>query len=398
MLIYIRLDNYRIVGIAYKKITKGRLPVINYQVVWKGPVLQSTGIGTASREYVLALHRQGIDLKAATSRNWLARSSSKPRVLIYHGLPHRLDFNKARKHFKYIMLNTVWETTKIPTNWFPHINRYDAVCVPSVQNKTALRNSGVKVPVFIVPHGVHTQKYSPLNKKLSLPVPKNSFVFVSVFTFQHRKNPEVLLRAYWEEFSSKDRVALVIKTNGFNSLENSQWIRNRIYAYKKRRGVRSNTAPIQLITNRTSSEKLKGLYTAANAFVLPTRGEGVGLPFLEALASGIPVIATRWGGHMDFLTDRNSFLINYQLKPTTSSMKHAISRSFSSLFAQKGQRWAEPVIGHLRKQMRFAYEHPALCRKKGMQGRRDMHKHSWNRAGLAMKRAVEQVIRSKRRR
>ncbi|WP_243767070.1 glycosyltransferase [Paenibacillus agricola] len=264
-----------------------------------------------------------------------------------------------------------------------------------MQNWTALKNSGVKIPVFIVPHGVNTQTFSPTNKKLSLPIPKNSFVFVSVFTFQHRKNPETLLRAYWEEFSSKDRVALVIKTKGFGGYETGQWIKNRINAYKKKRGFRVDTAPIHLLTNHTSQQKLKGIYTAGDVFVLPTRGEGVGLPFLEALSSGIPVIATRWGGHMDFLKERNSFLINYELKPTTSSMKHSISRKFDYLFAQKGQWWAEPSLSHLKKQMRYAYNHPDLCRKKGLQGRKDMLNHSWDRAGLTMKKVVEQLIRKK---
>ncbi|WP_027416272.1 hypothetical protein [Aneurinibacillus terranovensis] len=38
----------------------------HYQVVWRGPVLRASGIGIASREYVLALHRQGVDVKVDT--------------------------------------------------------------------------------------------------------------------------------------------------------------------------------------------------------------------------------------------------------------------------------------------------------------------------------------------
>jgi glycosyltransferase involved in cell wall biosynthesis len=387
--------------------------VTNYQVIWNGPVMKATGIGTASREYALALHRQGVDVKVVTTQNRLLPNNQasnqtlmalakkpyarkRPSVLIYHGLPHTLNLKKARTRFDCILLNTVWETTKIPNNWFPHINQFDAVCVPSVQNKTAMRSSGVKIPVFIVPHGVNTRTFTPTNKKLSLRIPKKTFVFVSIFTFQHRKNPETLFRAYWEEFSSKDRVIMVIKTSGVSSHETGQLIRSRILAYKKKHRFRSHTAPIHLITNYTSPQKLKGIYTAGNAFVLPTRGEGVGLPFLESLSSGIPVIATRWGGHMDFLNNRNSFLIHYKLRPPALSMKHSISRTFSHLFAQKGQRWAEPDLKNLKKQMRYAYENPVLCRRKGLQGRADMRKQSWNRAGIAMKQAIEKVIALKK--
>jgi glycosyltransferase involved in cell wall biosynthesis len=38
------------------------------------------------------------------------------------------------------------------------------------------------------------------------------------------------------------------------------------------------------------------LYGGADAFVLPTRGEGWGLPILEAMAAGVPAIATNWSG------------------------------------------------------------------------------------------------------
>nr|WP_231891475.1 glycosyltransferase family 4 protein [Paenibacillus swuensis] len=369
---------------------------------------KSTGLGTASREYAVALHRQGVDIKILSSRRSSSPSlitslsnkryaANKPKVLIHHGLPHQLNWAKARRTYDYILLNTVWETTKVPRSWFPSINLYDAICVPSVQNKTALRNSGVKVPVFLVPHGVHTRTFTPRNRKKPLPFRKGTFIFVSVFTFQHRKNPETLLRAFWEEFSATDKAALVIKTSGFGSRESGAWIRRRIRTYKKRLNLRKITAPLQLITGYTSPRSLKGLYTAGNAFVLPTRGEGVGLPFLESLASGVPVISTRWGGQMDFLNDRNSYLVSYQLKPPALRMKQAISRTFRPLFAQPGQRWAEPSLSSLKKQMRKAYADPTLCRRKGAQGRSDMKKQSWRHAGQAMKQAVEYVIRNKKR-
>lgn len=382
-----------------------------YQVIWDGPVRETSGIGTASREYALALYRQGVDVKVLTPRKRpLAKnpdpnpqsilailankpmSRTKPKVLIYHRPPNTLNFQLARKKYDYILLNTVWETTQIPNHWFPSINQFDAVCVPSVQNKVALRKSGVNVPIFLVPHGVNTRAFTPANKKTPLPILPGTFVFVSAFTFQHRKNPETLLRAYWEEFSAKDRVALVIKTSGFNPRENGRWIRNRVAVYKKKLGIGRHTAPIHLITGRTSPKKLKGIYTSGNAFVLPTRGEGVGLPFLESLASGVPVIATRWGGHMDFLNKRNSFLVNYRMKPPALGMKTSISRPFRSLFAQHGQLWAEPDRYSLRKQMRAAYQNPALCRKKGQQGRKDMLNQSWGRSGIALKRAIEQAM------
>jgi len=366
-----------------------------YIVLWKGPINKASGIGIASREYVRALRHLGVNV--TISAKSAAPIPQKNRVLIYHYSLNSLNIKKERKHFKTIIINTVWETTRIPRRWIGKINQADAVCVPSHQNKQALLHSGIRIPIFIVPHGVHARMYTP-KTKLPLNKMNRKFTFISVFGFQHRKNPEALLKAYWEEFSAADNVLLIIKTNGYALNENERWIRNRIQAYKDRLNIKKSTAPIQIITQRLSSTSLRSIYSRGNAFVLPTRGEGVGLPFLESMASGVPVIATGWGGHMDFLTHKNSFLVQYKLRPPVMGMnrKSSISRQFRNLFAEKGQLWAEPDIGSLRKQMRRAYENPMLCKLKGQQARNDALHLSWNRAGLSFKKAIESVIRLKK--
>jgi len=369
----------------------------SYQVVWKGPIHRASGLGIASREYVKALRRQGVDTRVGKERSRTTNNSKKLKVLIYHYAPHTLNIKKERRHYKTIILYTIWETTRIPKRWLRPINQVDAVCVPSLQNKQALRNSGVRIPIFIVPHGVHTAIFTP-KKKMPFQKTNVKFTFVSVFGFQHRKNPEALLKAYWHEFSTKDNVLLIIKTNGYAPHENEIWIRNRIQAYKSRLGIRKQTAPIQIIARHINSKSLRNIYAQGHAFVLPTRGEGVGLPFLESMASGIPVITTGWGGHVDFLTNNNSFLVHYKLRPPVIGMnrRSSISRQFRGLFTEKGQLWAEPEIRSLRRQMRKAYDHPQLCKMKGQQARRDALKLSWNRAGYTLKKAIEKAIRIKK--
>lgn len=355
------------------------------------------GIGTASREYIRALRGQGVNTRVANAKDRSSTVTKRRKILVYHFSPATLNLKIERSRYGRVIVNTVWETSRVPSRWVPKINGSDAVCVPSLQNKRAMRNSGVKVPVFVVPHGVNLKSFHPNNKKLSVQNTAGKFIFVSVFGFQHRKNPEALLRAYWEEFSASDNVHLVIKTSGYAPYENARWIHNRVKAYKKRLGIRKATAPVTIIANRLSPKQLRGIYTLGSAFVLPTRGEGFGLPFLESLASGTPVIATRWGGHMDFLNHRNAFLVSYTLRHPTALMNRSssISRQFRGLFSGKGQRWAEPNINSLRRQMRIAYQNPRLCKAKGKQGRRDALQHSWNQAGRSLKRAIETVIRTK---
>ncbi len=381
-----------------------------YQVVFRGRVFHTGGFGTACREYIYSLDKLGVDVKIGTSAAYLPEidseirnlshlikkpmSKTKPKVLVYHNHPYNIDLKKARKDYKHIILNTVWETTKIPKDWFPTINEFDAVCVPSKQNMEALKFSGVKVPIFHVPHGADTAFFNPAIKKLQVDGAQGKFIFFSVFDFQHRKNPEGLFKAYWEEFKPDENVLLIVKTHWSGNEKMGNSIPQIINNYKKRLGFSDiNTAPLKLITKILEKKELPGLYTLGNAFVLPTRGEGVGLPFIEALSSGLPVIATGWGGHMDFLHKDNAILVDYNLVNPSKSMNTAISRKFAHLFDDKEQLWAEPSIPDLRRKMRLAFENPAICKQKGSQGRDDMIKMSWDAAGIALKEAIENTIK-----
>jgi glycosyltransferase involved in cell wall biosynthesis len=394
---------------------EGAIAMTDYQVVWRGPVLSSsTGYGNASREYAAALHRQGVDVKVEAHTRGMPAAAiygrkpdlisrligkpyapNKPKLLIYHSSDWNIDIGKERKRFDKIVLMTAWETARIPRNKLAALNRYDAVFVPSSQNVKAMIRSGVTVPVYLAPYGADTDRYRPDNKKISLHGMEGRFVFVSVLDFLHRKNPELLLRAYWEEFTAADRTALVIKTYSSRHRKSGEWIRKTILDYKRKLGFGNDTAPLVLLTHVLEDEQMKGLYTLGNAFVLPSRGEAVGMPYMEALASGVPVIATCWGGQTDFLHDGNSFLVRCRLQNPAIGIRSgdALSPFYRSLFLSKDQLWAEPDLQDLKRQMRRAYENPELSREKGVQGREDMKRHTWDRGGIALKHAIEGLRR-----
>lgn len=50
---------------------------------------------------------------------------------------------------------------------------------------------------------------------------------------------------------------------------------------------------MHVITRHLSQQELRGLYAAADAFVLPSRGEGWGRPHVEAMAMGLPGAETK---------------------------------------------------------------------------------------------------------
>ena len=69
------------------------------------------------------------------------------------------------------------------------------------------------------------------------------------------------------------------------------------------------------------------LYRAADLFVQPSHFEAFGLSAIEAMASGVPVLASNVGGLRDFLVDNDNALL---FEPRTPpSIADALTRALS---------------------------------------------------------------------
>ena len=141
--------------------------------------------------------------------------------------------------------------------------------------------------VRVVPNGVDTEKFRPGVRPLALPTKKKfKFLFVGGTIF--RKGPDILLDAFTQAFTAADDVCLMIKDFGGDSFYQGQTAETAIRAFQQKPGA----PEILHLKDEISSEQMPGLYTACDCFVLPYRGEGFGMPVLEAMSCGLPVIVT----------------------------------------------------------------------------------------------------------
>ena len=202
----------------------------------------------------------------------------------------------------------VWESTRIPTSLRSVFER-NLMWVPSHwAQKIAIANGLDQDTVAVVPEGVDGQLFYPnLNPK-----EKKSFRFLTIGKYESRKNILTVIQAFQQAFGSDPGVELIIKSDYFKDGE------------KKRQSLLSlindySCENIHLIWGHYSREAIAELYRSSDAFVLPTRAEAWGLPIIEAMACGIPVITTFYSGQTEFLQHGSSSVIKipYELIPIT---------------------------------------------------------------------------------
>lgn len=201
---------------------------------------------------------------------------------------------------------------------------------------------------------------------MSLPNRKSphTYVFLSIFKFEKRKAWNLLLEAFYSEFRATDDVALYILTHGYHEEDgNSPTQRFRRFTedFLDRKNISStDIAQVTLLEHHIPQLSLPSLYAAANAFVLPSRGEGWGRPHSEAMAMGLCTIATNWSGNTEFMTAENSFLIPIE------GMEDVGEGPFAD------HKWSVPSVVELRKIMRTVFENPQAGAEKGKRARSDM--------------------------
>eukprot|EP01052_Picozoa_sp_SAG31_P022704 SAG31_NODE_1820_length_7198_cov_3.163122_5_plen_133_part_00 len=110
-------------------------------------------------------------------------------------------------------------------------------------------------------------------------------------------------------------------------------VRVRQYAAKVMAGAElTNLAAVEIVTEEVSREQMRNLYASSDAFVLPSRGEGWGLPVMEAMAMGKPVLVTNYSGPAEMMSSENSYPIGWA-GGGTSTNRWTSSSMFSEIIA-----------------------------------------------------------------
>lgn len=364
------------------------------KLLYRGSITASSGYAEAARNNIMALSTQkGIDLAVSDIKleNWhteqdeyadtlnaLQKKKIVPEVQIIHQVP--LLYRNLRlpgiKNIGY----AVWETSIFPPKWVEECNLMDEIWTCCDWNVEVFKSSGVNVPIRKIEHTISLAQFDPNREKYQLGVSENEYVFYSIFQWTARKNPIALLKAFISEFSSNDKVVLVLKTylrqNG-NESDKREVLRLVNEVITKMRVP--NPPKIQILHKSLSRSEILGLHARGDCFVLSHSSEGWGVPMFESMAMGNPTIATNFGGNLEFMNSENSYLINYTETPVYDMPWN---------FYDGRQMWADADIGHLKKLMRYVYENRDEAKKIGLRGRESVKRFSWESVGKKMAKAL----------
>ena len=297
--------------------------------------------------------------------------------------------NEFQTYGKYnIGITAGIETTIVSEAWIEGCNKMDLVIVPSEHSKEGFIKSiydkvqnlpngkqqkigelKLEKPIEVLFEGADEDIYKPIdNVSLELIDDiKENFCFLHVGMWgkggfgEDRKDISKLVKIFYESFANKkEKPALILKTNGasFSILDREECL-SKIKQVKNMFPQDWDLPNVYLLHGSLSSAEMNKLYnhSKVKSFISLTHGEGFGRPLLEATMTGLPVIASGWSGHMDFLDTNNSILLGGDLKPVPNS------QHWKDIIVN-GSEWFEVNENLTYKSLNYSFENEKIIKEK----------------------------------
>jgi glycosyltransferase involved in cell wall biosynthesis len=325
------------------------------------------GIGESARQFAGALEAAGVPHALAAIE---PRGAESPRVAEAHvpwlgdaDLPFETtvlwcnpdrygnDVDPGDLDAGPLIGRWAWELPELPGAWSAAAAPLDEVWTPSRFVADAVADS-IDLPVRRLPPAVAAGPAPPLDRE-RWGIPQDGPLFA--FMFDHnstlaRKNPLGLIEAYRRAFSASDGATLFIKTVNAHRAPRD--------AAALRRAAAGRSDVIVLDAVLTAPDR-NSILAGCDAYVSLHRSEGFGMTLAEAMAFGRPVIATAFGGNLDFTTEATAFLVDATPAPVGPGVPIYPAEMV----------WADPDLGHAARLMRRVVDEPAEAAARGALGR-----------------------------
>lgn len=209
---------------------------------------------------------------------------------------------KPFKHYGYFPI----DGEPFHPSWANLIKTMDAVITYSKYGQQLVENAMPSVNVDMIYHGVDTDTFQPLPDKAEIKKRyglEDQFIVGCVARNQPRKQLPILIKAFAEFRQDKDDVMLYLHTDpddvGWDILDLL-----RRYGLDEKSCITKDATVLEGVDKR----KLNEIYNLFDVMALPSTGEGFGLPILEAMAAGVPVIVTGYSACVELVEGRGELI------------------------------------------------------------------------------------------
>ncbi|CAG0933637.1 hypothetical protein TFLX_03146 [Thermoflexales bacterium] len=268
---------------------------------------------------------------------------------------------------------TMFEASGLPKGWADLINaNADRVMVPCEWCRQVFVDNGVRKPIDVVKWGVAPEDYWPLQRSTplhDLPASwlsdgERPYRFLWSGTPDLRKGWDVAYRAFMAAFGKRTDVELVLHFRGD--------LPGR---------VKFSDKNVRTVVGLFDRPLLRMMLQEVDCFVFPSRGEGWGSPPREAAATGLPVIATNYGGLAEEIDQ-------WAMPLRVSGFSAA---EYGWWDAGTIGQWPEPDTNHLVELMRYCVEHRAEMARFGLKAAEWLRcEGTWARTARDLLKSVEQ--------
>lgn len=209
-------------------------------------------------------------------------------VLLDIPIQESLLANFAERDFKYVGVFPV-EAGPLCMTWAMVISQMDKALVISEFGTEEVRKTGIAAEHIQIGIDTDMWKAPTDEEKLSLResfgLDEDTFVILTVADNQERKNLSrsmEIVSDYIHEFPDRKVQYILVTREHF-------WGGWKIQDYAQTLGISGNMIVVE---RGVPFDKLWGLYAMADAFLLTSKAEGLGMPILEAMAMKVPVVCT----------------------------------------------------------------------------------------------------------
>lgn len=308
------------------------------RVAYFGPWNYENGLGSASREMLCALRHTDIQMNCyPVTKPFHIHRLICPAVetLDFHGRPdiaivhlnpdswnvlsdeQRGIIRSAKKRIGY----WVWETDTLPQEWHQNLNSVDRIWAPSTYCADVF-TAQTGLPVDVVHHPVRLPARIATDRSVvrrRFGVDPESRVILYIFdgaSYLVRKNPEALIRAF---------AASGLTARGWTLLLKTKHLQDRPEAGDALAALAEQTPGVRILEVSLYADEVTSLLAAADIYASPHCSEGFGLTVAEAMAVGVPVVATDYAGTRDFVDAASGYPVAAQRWTLEDSHGHYLA-------------------------------------------------------------------------